>query len=118
MPASKAPSVPCARGPLPLILVAATACLGTLPGCAKEIVSVEPIAFSEVSPKLKARIRDAACELPELPAGRSKYEPQEIAAALDCWRAAFAAARAKHAALAEAVELREAGARKAVKASP
>lgn len=74
---------------------------------------VKPLAGPPVSPVL---LEPAKAPLCELASGAQEFSPAEIAAALDCWRAAWAVAAGKHVKLASAVRLREARLQDALKA--
>ena len=75
---------------------------------------VKPIAPPPVAPELLRAVPKPLCELTP---GAAEYSPAELAAAIDCWRSAWAVASGKHGALAKAVRARETKVAEAVKAS-
>ena len=90
------------------------AALSLLTACSADRVVVQPLAPPPVAKALLAPVKAPACSLTP---GAQAYHPQEITAALECWRAALKVAADKHAKLASAVSVREAKTAEALKAA-
>lgn len=102
--------------PAPLLRLSLTipAALFLLTACSEDRVVVQPLAPPPVAKSLLAPVKAPACSLTP---GAQAYHPQEITAALECWRAAWKVAADKHAKLASAVSVREAKTAEALKAA-
>lgn len=73
--------------------------------CGKELVVVDPVAFSKIPRKLKERPKTPKCGLAK---GVESYGTEEIKAALECKDQALETLGARFDGLARAVEKREA----------
>lgn len=84
-----------------------------LSACASNNVVVKPVALKPVSSALMKAPGIPRCDLPQ----RADYDPREVIAYSECWKAAYHSLAARHIGLQRAVRTRETIAAKALQAS-